>query len=131
MAADLTSVDAALRETWTESRLAEQLYQGNPLLDKVKKLKTTQVGQQAVTPIHTGRNWGYTPLPAAGGSLNAAGQQALAQATWQYTHHNQQVKIQGSAIDGTRGDALSVAEVVDLEVSGALDDLNRQLTRQL
>lgn len=131
MAADLTSVDAALKETWTESRLAEQLYQGNPLLDKVKKLKSTQVGQQAVTPIHTGRNWGYTPLPAAGGSLNAAGQQGLAQATWQYTHHNQQVKIQGSAIDGTRGDALSVAEVVDLEVSGALDDLNRQLTRQL
>jgi hypothetical protein len=131
MAADLTSVDAALKETWTESRLAEQLYQQNPLLDKVKKLKTTQVGQQAVTPIHTGRNWGYTALPAAGGTLNTAGQQELKQATWQYTHHNTQVKIQGSAIDGTRGDALSVAEVVDLEVTGALGDLNRQLTRQL
>jgi hypothetical protein len=131
MAADLTSVDAALKETWTESRLAEQLYQRNPLLDKVKKLKSTQVGQQAVTPIHTGRNWGYTPLPAAGGTLNAAGQQEVKQATWQYTHHNVQVKIQGSAIDGTRGDALSVAEVVDLEVEGALDDLNRQLSRQL
>lgn len=131
MAADLTSVDAALKETWTESRLAEQLYQGNPLLDKIKKLKTTQVGQQAVTPIHTGRNWGYTATPAAGGTLNAAGQQELKQATWQYTHHHAQVKIEGSAIDGTKGDALSVAEVVDMEVSGALDDLNRQLTRQL
>jgi hypothetical protein len=131
MPADLTSVDAALKETWTESRLAEQLYQSNPLLDRVKKLKSTQVGQQAVTPIHTGRNWGYTALPAAGGSLNAAGQQELKQATWQYTHHHTQVKIQGSAIDGTRGDALSVAEVVDLEVEGALQDLNRQLTRQL
>lgn len=129
--ANLTTLDAALKETWTESRLAEQLYQGNPLLDKVKKYKSTQVGQQAVTPIHTGRNWGYTPLGAAGGTLSAAGTQALAQATWQYTHHNMQVQIQGSAIDGTRGDALSVAEVVDLEISGAIDDLNRQLTRQL
>lgn len=131
MAADLTSMDAALKETWTESRLAEQLYQGNPLLDKIKKLRSTQVGQQAVTPIHTGRNFGYTALPASGGALNAAGQQSLAQATWQYTHHNQQVLIQGSAIDGTKGDALSVAQVVDMEVEGAVNDLNRQLTRQL
>lgn len=129
--ANLTTLDAALKETWTESRLAEQLYQSNPFLDKVKKFKSTQVGQQAITPIHTGRNWGYTPLPAAGGSLNAAGTQSLAQAVWQYTHHNQQIQIQGAAIDGTRGDALSVAEVVDLEVTGALNDLNRQLTRQL
>jgi hypothetical protein len=131
MAADLTSVDAALKETWTESRLAEQLYQKNPLLDKVKKLKSTQVGQQAVTPIHTGRNWGYTATPANAGTLNAAGQQEIKQATWQYTHHHSQVRIEGSAIDGTRGDALSVAEVVDMEVEGALNDLNRQLTRQL
>lgn len=131
MAADLTSVDAALKETWTEERLAEQLYQGNPFLAKVKKLKTTKVGQVATTPIHVSRNYGYTPLGAGGGNLNAAGQQGLAQAQWQYTHHNQQIAIQGSAIDGTAGDALSVAEVVDLEVSGALNDLNRQLTRQL
>lgn len=131
MAADLTSVDAALRETWTENRLAEQLYQENPFLARIKRLNNTQVGQQAVTPIHTGRNWGYTALPAAGGTLNSAGQQELKQATWQYTHHHVQVKIQGSAIDGTRGDALSVAQVVDMEVEGALTDLNRQLTRQL
>lgn len=129
--ANLTTLDAALKETWTESRLAEQLYQQNPLLDKIEKLKTTQVGQQAVTPIHTGRNWGYTTLAASGGTLNAAGTQSMAQATWQYTHHNMQVQIQGAAIDGTRGDPLSVAEVVDLEVTGAVNDLNRQLTRQL
>lgn len=129
--ATLTTIDAALKETWTEDRLAEQVYQDNPFLSRVRRLKTTQVGQQAVTPIHTGRNWGYTALPAAGGTLNAAGNQEITQATWQYTHHNVQVKIQGSAIDGTRGDALSVAEVVDLEVEGAVNDLNRQLTRQL
>ncbi len=129
--ADLSVYDAALKETWTESRLAEQLYQGNPLLERIRRLKVTQVGQQAVTPIHTGRNWGYTPLPAGGGNLNAAGQQALAQATWQYTHHNQPIKIQGAAIDGTSSDSLSVAEVIDTEVSGALDDLDRQFTRQL
>lgn len=131
MAADLTSVDAALKETWTENRLAEQLYNENPLLARIKRLKSTQVGQAAVTPIHTGRNHGYTALPAGGGTFNTAGQQELKQATWQYTHHNVPVKIQGSVIDGTRNDSLSVVEAVDLEVEGALSDLNRQLTRQL
>ena len=126
-----TTMDAALKETWTSDNIIEQLYNQNPLLQKIRKLKTTQVGQQAVTPVHTGRNWGYTALPAAGGTLNAAGNQGLAQATWNYTHHNAQIKIQGSAIDGTQNDTLSVAEVVDLEVTGALGDLERQLSRQL
>jgi hypothetical protein len=129
--ATLSTVDAALKETWTEDKLAEQLYQGNPLLEQVRRLKKTQVGQQAVTPIHTGRNSGYTAFPSSNSSLNNAGNQSMAQATWQYTHHAMQVRIEGSAIDGTSSDVLSVAEVVDLEVSGAIDDLSRQLTRQL
>lgn len=129
--ADLTSVDAALKETWTEDKLAEQLYNENPLLKRIRRLKSTQVGQKAVTPIHTGRNHGYTALPANGGTLNDAGQQELKQAEWQYKHHNVQVKVQGSVIDGTRNDSLSVVEAVDLEVEGAISDLERQLTRQL
>ncbi len=131
MAATLTSVNAALKVTWTDERLAEQLYALNPLLERIRKLKSTQVGLQAQTPIHTDRNWGYTALPAAGGNLNTAGQQGLAQATWQYTHHHMQVAIQGSAIDGTQNDTVSVANAIDLEVNGALADLSRQLSRQL
>lgn len=130
MAADLTSMDAALKETWTSDRLEEQIYQDNPFLDEIEKTRRFHVGAQAVTPLHTARNAGYTPLPAGGGTLNAAGQQDLAQATWNYTHHNQQIKIQGSAIDGTNGNALAVANVIDTEVEGGLNDLRKQLTRQ-
>jgi len=131
MAATLTSINAALDVTWTERRIAEQLYQLNPILDRVRKLPSTQVGLQAQTPVHVDRNWGYTALPAAGGNLNTAGQQGLAQATWQYTHHHMQVAIQGSAIDGSQNDTVAVAQVVDMEVTGGLNDLNRQLSRQL
>jgi hypothetical protein len=131
MAATLTSINAALEVTWTEKRLAEQLYQLNPILDRIKKLPSTQVGLQAQTAVHTDRNWGYTALPAAGGNLNAAGQQGMAQATWQYTHHHMQVALQGSAIDGSMNDTVSIAQAVDIEVTGALNDLNRQLSRQL
>ena len=129
--ATLATVDAALKETWTEDRLAQQLYDENPFLARIKRLKNTKVGQQAVTPIHTSRNGGWTALPAGGGTLNTAGQQGMTQATWLYKNFHQQVLVQGEAIDGTSSDVLSVAEAVDLEVSGAVSDLNRQLTRML
>ena len=131
MAATVSTIQAALKETWTEQRIAEQLYQDNPILDRAKKLKNTQMGEYALTPIHTGRNWGWSATSASPSTLNDAGQQAYAQAQWQYTHQHQQIKIQGSAIDQTRGDALSVASVVDEEVSGAVNDLNRNLSRQI
>ncbi len=130
MAATLTSLDAALKETWTQDRLEEQLYQDNPFLEELEKTDKYTVGAQAVTPLHVGRNGGYTALPAAGGTLNTAGEQKLAQAVWNYTHHHVQVKIQGSAIDGTKDNSVSVAQAVDVETTGALNDLRRQLTRQ-
>ena len=131
MAATVSTIQAALKETWTEERIAEQLYQDNPILDRAKKLKNTQMGEYALTPIHVGRNWGWSATSSSPASLNDAGEQAYAQAQWSYTNQHQQIRIQGSAIDQTRGDALAVASVVDEEVSGAVNDLNRNLSRQI
>ena len=131
MAADPSTIQSALKETWTEERIAEQLYNDNPVLSRVKRLKNTQMGEYALTPIHIGRNWGFSTTSSSGGTLNAAGNQSYAQAQWAYTNQHVQVKIQGSAIDQTKGDALSVASVVDEEVSGAVSDLNRNLSRQI
>ena len=130
MAADLTSLDAVLKETWPRDRLEEQIYQDNPFLDEIEKTDRYKVGAQAVVPLHVGRNAGYTALPAAGGTLNTAGQQDLAQATYNYTHHNQQIAVQGSALDGTDGNSLAVVNALDVEVEGGLNDLKKQLTRQ-
>jgi len=131
MAADPSTIQSALKETWTEERIAEQLYNDNPVLSRVKRLKNTQMGEYALTPIHIGRNWGFSTTSSSGGTLNSAGNQSYAQAQWSYTNQHVQVKIQGSAIDQTKGDALSVASVVDEEVSGAVNDLNRNLSRQI
>ena len=131
MAADPSTIQSALKETWTEQRIAEQLYQDNPVLSRVKRLKNTEMGEYALTPIHIGRNWGFSTTSSSGGTLNSAGNQSYAQAQWAYTNQHVQVKIQGSAIDQTKGDALSVASVVDEEVSGAVTDLNRNLSRQI
>lgn len=131
MPADPSTIQSALKETWTEQRIAEQLYNDNPVLSRVKRLKNTEMGEYALTPIHIGRNWGFSTTSSSGGTLNSAGNQSYAQAQWSYTNQHVQVKIQGSAIDQTKGDALSVASVVDEEVSGAVNDLNRNLSRQI
>ena len=131
MGADVSTIQSALRETWTEAKIAEQLIQDNPVLSKIRQVKNTQMGEYALTPIHIGRNWGFSTTSSSGGTLNDAGNQSYAQAQWAYTNQHVQVKIQGAAIDQTKGDALSVASVVDEEVSGAVNDLNRNLNRQI
>lgn len=132
MAASVSTIDNILKEVWTEQRVAEQLYQENPILDRVKKLKGTTTGQQAQTTIHTGRNEGFS-LTSSDGSvaLNAAGQQSYAQATWNYKHAHQQVAIDGAAIDQSSGDVNALASVIDEEITGALSDLNRKISMYL
>lgn len=130
MGATLSTINGALKQVWTQDTLEEQIYQKNPFLDTLEKTDRYNVGASAVTPIHVQRNGGYSALPAGGGTINTAGNQGVAQATWQYTHHHQPINIQGSAIDGSASNAQSVANVVDLEVTGALNDIRKQLTRQ-
>lgn len=131
MAATLSSLNIALQRVWTQQTLEDQLYSETPFLDRVKKKSTYTVGETARVPLHVSRNGGYTALPDAGGTLNTAGNQGLAKAEYNYTNHNQQIAIQGSALDGTDGKSNSIVQAADLEVKGALTDMNRALTRQL
>lgn len=131
MAATLSSLNAALKRVWTQQTLEDQLYQETPFLDKLKKTDRYTVGETARVPLHVSRNGGYTALPDGGGTLNAAGNQGLAKAEFNYTNHHQPIAVQGDSIDGTKGTSNSIVEAADLEIKGALTDLNRQLTRQL
>jgi len=131
MPATLSAYNDALKRIYTSDRLEEQLYTGTPFLDKIERTTRFKVGEVARTPLHVSRNGGYTVLPSTGGNLNTAGNQGISKAEWNYTNHHQQIALQGSVIDGTEGDALSVANALDTEISGALTDLRRQLTRQL
>ena len=126
--ASVTTIDNILKEVWTESRVAEQLYQSNPILDRIKKLKNTTTGQQAQTTVHVGRNEGFSLTSNAGTTaLNAATNQSYAQATWNYKHAHQQVKIDGAAIDQSSGDVNALASVIDEEMTGAVNDLSRKI----
>jgi hypothetical protein len=130
MAATVSAYNDALKQVWTQDRLEEQLYDGNPLLDELEKTSRFHTGKEAVTPLHKSRNGGYSAKPASGGTLNSAGNQGIDQAVWNYTHHYQQIEIESAAVDQTDGKPLSVANVIETEVTGALSDLRKQLTRQ-
>jgi hypothetical protein len=131
MAATLTAYNDALKRVYTQDRLESQLYQENPFLDKLGKSSRVSIGEVARVPLHVSRNGGFTVLPGGGGDLNAAGEQGISKAEYSYTHQHQQIQIQGSVLDQASGNANTVADVLETEVSGALDDLRKQITRQL
>jgi hypothetical protein len=131
VAADLTAYNAVLEEVWTSDKIENQLYTGDPLLDRIERTSKYHIGEYALTPILTGRSAGYSVAPSGvSTALNSAGQATLKQAKWDYTHHHQQVKLEGSAIDQTNSSAVSIANAVTTEMTSSLESLRKQITRQ-
>lgn len=132
MAQDATAFIAALKEVWISETIEDQLYQGNPLLDALERVKPeAENGRVASITVHTGRNGGYSAVPRGGSTeLNKAGKQKTAKAEYLYTHHWFQVELETAVIDETSGKPLAVADAVETEMGGAVDDIKRQLTRQ-
>jgi len=133
MAQTGVSFIAALKQVWVSDTIEEQLYQNNPLLELFEKVEPQkEVGNVALVPIHTGRNGGYTAVSKEGSnSLNAAGIQQVKQAEYTYTHHWYQVELESAVIDESSGSDLAVAKASTFEMENAIDDLKRQLTRQI
>jgi hypothetical protein len=131
--ADTSVYEAALKEGWTQDTLEKQFYSEDPLLDTIQKMTpTTSIGQEAITPVWTGRAGGYSVVPPTGSaSLNAPDSQELNQAKWKYRRHWKQIKIDTGAVQQTSGSGNAVASVVDTEVEGAISDTRKQITRQL
>lgn len=130
MGGTLESLEPTLERVYAPKKVVEQLYQENRFWEKVRKNTRYEIGEEARVVLHDRRNGGFTNLPAGGGTLNEAGQQGFRKAKYLYKNFHQQVAIQGEAIDGTNGAASAIVEAVDVEIQGAVNDMNRQLTRQ-
>lgn len=129
--ADISAYNDALKEIWTQDRLENQYYTGDPLLELIEKTDRYRTGRIASTPLQLNRTGGYSAVPSTGSSsLNAADTAGIDKAEWNYTHHHMLVKIEGAAIDQTDGDELSVANTVENEISSALEEVRKQITRQ-
>jgi hypothetical protein len=130
--ATLTTMNSALRRIYTPDRLSEQLFQGNEFLDMLESGAKYKIGEVARVVIHKRRSGGTTFVPDGGSpALNAAGNQGIGHAEYKYKHIHQQIKVEEDVLEQTSNDALAVAEVLDVEVDGALNDLRKQLTRTL
>jgi hypothetical protein len=132
MAQTATSMLDVLRDNWTSDDVQKQFEANNGPLARIEKTNGTMIGAQAQTPIHKNRNLGgYTSVGAGGGSLNAAGQQAVDQATWTLTYHWLSIELDASALAQSGSNTQAVIAAKDLEIEGGLENVRHQVVRQL
>lgn len=131
MAQTVSNLTDVLKDAWTADRLRKQFYNDNPVFSRMSELEATTIGLQAQVPIHKSRNGGYVSTAAAGGTLQTAGQQAVDQAVYTLVFHWLSTQIEAAAILQAKGGDSSVVDAKDLEISGAVDDVKRQCSRQL
>ncbi len=131
MAATISAWNDALKRVYSSDSIVEQLYQENPFLDKLEKKTRYSPGETVRVVIHTQRGGGFTVLPEGGGTLNTAGNQGIAKAEFDYTHQHMPIAIQGDLIDSADNNAKTVGQALPAHVDGALNDLRKQITRQL
>src|SRR5690348_7461268 len=131
MAQTVANLASVLKDAWTSDRIQKQFYNQNPLLDKIRSVPATMIGQQAQVPIHKYRSGGYTSTAPAGGTLNPAGNQQTDQAIYTMVYHWFQVQLEVAAINQAGSTATSVIKAKDLEFEGAVDDTSKQCSRQI
>lgn len=124
------SMAQALKEAWTADRLQKQYEDKNLPLGKLESLRGVMIGRQAQTPVWGGRSGAFTSVGAAGGNLNPAAQQPVAQALWTLVYNWFQIALDASALAQASGQNLqSVVGAKDLEIEGAIENTKHQMTR--
>lgn len=134
MAQTIANLASVIKDAWTSDTIQKQFYNKFPLLDMFKTAPGTKVdsmGLQAQVPIHSGRGAGYTSVAAAGGNLNPATNEVTAQATYTMVYHWFQVALETAVLNQTEGSTRSIIAGKDLEMSGAIDNVANQCSRQL
>jgi hypothetical protein len=130
MAQTVANFTDVLKEVWTQDRLERQFYDENPFLDRLEKTNKYTIGKQAQVPIHKGRAGGTSIFSSAGGTLNAADEQKVDQASYTLSYNWQRVDLQFGVLNQGDGGTHSVAAALDLEVEGAIADQRKSVMRQ-
>ncbi len=130
MAQTVANMAAVLKDVWTSDRVQKQFEDKNQPLGRLESFKGTMIGAQAQVPILAGRSGGYTSVGSAGGNLNPAGQQPVAQATYTLPYHWFQVQIDAAALMQSSDKNTSVIKAKDLEIEQGIENTKHQMTRQ-
>src|SRR4051794_27123985 len=120
-----------VKSTWTSNRLEKQFFNETPWLDRLERLNKYTVGDFALVPLHVGRSGGHTVLGAEGGTLNNPTKQKTKKAQFGLSYNWKQIGIEFGALNQVTGGEHSVADALDLEVTGGIDDLRYDVARQV
>lgn len=129
MPASLTTINAALKEFW-ENALAYQLNDKILLLNRLQSTTENLYGRYALIPLHTSRSGGLSARPEYG-TIQAAGNQALAQAQYTLKYLYGRGQVSGPSMELTSSKEGSVVSIIELEMNRLLDDAKVDTARQL
>lgn len=126
----------AMKDVWTDDALVSQLLEENDgvgsFLKKIEMTDKHTIGNEARVPLKRARNGGFSVTGTSGSSaLNAAGNVNVDRAVYGLVFNYQRVKIEHAAIVTTGTKPQAVASVIDTEMTGAVEEARRQITRQV
>lgn len=79
MSQSAVTLGAIVKDTWTDQRLKEQFDSSNGMIARLERVAGVLIGTQAQVPIRAGRAGSFTSVGPAGGQLNPATAQPVAQ----------------------------------------------------
>lgn len=129
MALTLTTADSALKE-WYLPAIRNQLNNDTPMLNIIGNKTVDIEGRRAVLSLHVSRS-SSTGARAESGTLPTAGNQAYAEERVSLKSLYHTIQVTGQAIklmDSNRG---AFVRAVESEMEGAMDDIKRDVNRQL
>lgn len=129
MALSLGTADAALKEDY-QPTIREQLNTAYMLLSQIEKNSRDTEGRRAVLSLHVSRNTGVGAR-AENAALPPAGNQGYVEERVPLKYNYGRIQISGPVIRAMKSDSGSFTRAVDSESRGIVQDLKRDVNRQL
>ena len=129
MGSTMTTADAALKEDY-QPVVREQLNNANKFLSQIEKNTQDVEGRRAVLSLHTSRNSGVGAR-TEGATLPTPGNQGYQEERVPVKYVYGQIKVSGPVIRASKSDKGSFTRALDAETKGVVDDLKRDVNRQL
>lgn len=129
MALSLSTADAALKEFYL-GPIREQLNQDAKFLMLLERNSKDVEGRRAVLSLHTRRNSG-AGARAELGTLPSAGNQGYREERVPLRYNYGRIQLSGPVIRAMRSDEGSFTRAMDSEVRGMVNDLKRDVNRQV
>lgn len=129
MSLNMTTADKVLKEFYL-APVREQLNNAVKTLAQFDKNTENVQGKRVYVPIHVSRSPGVGARPD-GGTLPAAGEQGYEDSLVPLKYQYGRIKVTGPTIRATKSDEGSFIRAVDSEMKGIVNDLKRDINRQV